>query len=97
MLAPETCFPLIILDWKSTDISSHQHLLCKVFHISLVSSVRSAVAQREDVLQVRLEKAAVPEVGHLDVGVGGNFVVDVDVIVAEAVHDEPAEVGRMAT
>lgn len=46
---------------------------------------------REDVLQIRLEKSLVPQIGQLCIGIGGNLVVDVKVGSLILVEEQSAE------
>lgn len=77
----------------TTYMSSDQHLLGEIPYIPLIVSIRSISAEREDIAQVGFQKPSISEKCHLCIGIGVNFVIDVEVIFAVAVEEEPAKIG----
>ena len=76
-----------------TYISSDEHLLGKIPHIPSVLVGTTAISNREDVLEIRLQKSAIAKVCHHSIGVVFDFLVYVDVILAKPVEEGSAEVG----
>ena len=76
-----------------TYVSADQHLLGEVLDVPLVAAARPILAGREDVLQVRLKESPISAVRHQGIGLRGDFVVDVEVVLAIFVEEESAEVG----
>jgi len=82
-----------VFDSPGESISSDQHFLGEVLDVPLVAATRPILAGREDVLQVRFEESPISAVRHQCIGLRGNFVVDVEVVLAIFVEEEAAEVG----
>lgn len=79
----------------STYISTNEHLLGEILHVSLVGLGAAVLSSGEDVLQIRLEEPAISAVGHEGVRVGGNLVLDVQAFLSVPVEEVSAEVGRI--
>ena len=78
---------------RRTYVSSNQHLLGKILDVPLIAATRPVLAGREDVLQVRLKEPPISTVGHEGIGLGGDFVVNIEVVLAVFVEEKSPEVG----
>ena len=79
-----------------TYISSDEHLLGKIPHIPSVLIGATAVSNREDVLEIRLQESAIAKVCHHGIRIVFDLLVDVNVILAKAVQEGSTEIGSVS-